>query len=52
LTARLRPTPLLPRLSAAEREAHCAFVQTLGDGAIWLDYLAPPAATPVAVANG
>jgi DNA polymerase-3 subunit epsilon len=37
---RVRPEPLLPRISAAEREAHRAFVATLGDKAIWNDYLA------------
>src|SRR5947209_11747629 len=36
---RVRPTPLLPRISAAEREAHRAFVATLGEKAIWNDYL-------------
>jgi DNA polymerase III subunit epsilon len=37
---RVRPAPLLPRISAAEREAHRAFVATLGEKAIWKDYLA------------
>jgi len=37
---RVRPTPLLPRINAAEREAHRAFVATLGEKAIWNDYLA------------
>jgi DNA polymerase-3 subunit epsilon len=37
---RVRPAPLLPRLSDAEREAHLAFVATLGEKAIWKDYLA------------
>ena len=36
---RVRPTPLPPRISDAEREAHLAFVSTLGDKAIWKDYL-------------
>ncbi|MGV1015318.1 MAG: DNA polymerase III subunit epsilon, partial [Methyloceanibacter sp.] len=35
---RPRPHPLAPRLSAAEIEAHRAFISTLGDGAIWLRY--------------
>lgn len=35
---RARPTPLAPRISAAEREAHRSFVATLGDGALWLRY--------------
>ena len=37
---RIRPAPLPPRISAAEREAHHAFVATLGEKAIWNDYLA------------
>lgn len=35
---RPRPAPLAPRISAAEREAHRAFVATLGDDALWLRY--------------
>ena len=35
---RIRPVPLLPRISAEEREAHVAFVATLGASAIWRDY--------------
>ena len=38
--AQRRTEPLLPRISAAEREAHRAFVATLGEKAIWNDYLA------------
>ena len=48
-----RPTPLLPRLDDADRAAHRAFVATLGEKAIWNDYLAvatPPAAAPAASA--
>ena len=37
---RVRPAPLMPRISDAEREAHLAFVGTLGEKAIWSDYLA------------
>jgi len=37
---RLRPAPLAPRLSDGEREAHLAFVATLGEKAIWNEYLA------------
>ena len=40
---RVRPTPLIPRVSDAEREAHRAFVATLGEKAIWNDYLAASA---------
>jgi DNA polymerase-3 subunit epsilon len=38
---RQRPVPLLPRLTAAEREAHRAFVDSLGSAAIWHMYLGP-----------
>ena len=30
-----RPTPLAPRLTAAEADAHAAFVEKLGEAAIW-----------------
>ncbi|WP_374626450.1 DNA polymerase III subunit epsilon [Devosia sp.] len=36
--ARVRPTPLPPRLTDAEREAHAALVGTLGADAVWLSY--------------
>jgi DNA polymerase-3 subunit epsilon len=36
---RLRPHPLPPRLSLEERQAHYAFIATLGEHAIWRDYL-------------
>jgi DNA polymerase III subunit epsilon len=36
----VRPTPLAPRVSEAERAAHRAFVATLGEKAVWKDYLA------------
>jgi DNA polymerase-3 subunit epsilon len=36
----VRPAPLPVRVTDAEREAHLAFVATLGDKAIWKDYLA------------
>jgi DNA polymerase III subunit epsilon len=36
---RVRPTVLAVRLTADERDAHLAFVATLGEGAIWRDYL-------------
>ena len=35
---RPRPRPLAPRLTAAEIEAHRAFVATLGTDALWLRY--------------
>jgi DNA polymerase III subunit epsilon len=46
---RARPEPLAARLSAEERAAHRAFVATLGDGAIWCDYLGIMAQAPQAV---
>ncbi len=36
--ARMRPSPLEPRVSEAEREAHRAFVASLGEDALWLRY--------------
>lgn len=33
-----RPRPLPPRLSQEDKQAHAAFVETLGDKAIWKDY--------------
>jgi DNA polymerase-3 subunit epsilon len=39
IVVRVRPQPLAPRLSEEERAAHRAFVATLGEGAIWRDYL-------------
>jgi DNA polymerase-3 subunit epsilon len=36
---KVRPVPLAPRVSDAEREAHLAFIGTLGEKAIWNDYL-------------
>src|SRR5262245_52591201 len=40
MLVRARPAPLNPRITAEEREAHLAFVATLGEKAIWKDYLA------------
>jgi DNA polymerase III subunit epsilon len=37
---RSRPAPLPPRGTADDRDAHRAFVRTLGSGAVWLDYFA------------
>ena len=36
---RLRPVPLAPRVTDADREAHRAFIATLGDKPIWNEYL-------------
>jgi DNA polymerase III subunit epsilon len=35
---RLRPEPLVPRITDADREAHRAFIATLGERPIWADY--------------
>ncbi|WP_316233919.1 DNA polymerase III subunit epsilon [Bradyrhizobium sp. SZCCHNR1098] len=37
---RQREQPLLPRVTDAEREAHRAFIATLGDKPIWMEFLA------------
>lgn len=37
---RPRPIPLAPRVTDQDRAAHAAFVETLGDKAVWLDYRA------------
>ena len=38
IVVRARPEPLKLRVSEAEREAHRAFIATLGENAIWLGY--------------
>ena len=44
---KVRPVPLLPRVTDEERAAHRAFVATLGQEAIWLKYRpADPPASP------
>ena len=40
MLVRVRPAPLAPRVTDAEREAHRAFVATLGEKAVWKDYWA------------
>ena len=49
----VRPVPLMPRVTAEDRAAHRAFVATLGENAIWRDYLSESddeiAAVPAAV---
>jgi DNA polymerase III subunit epsilon len=37
---RMRPEPLAPRLRAEEAEAHRLFVESLGENALWVEYLA------------
>jgi DNA polymerase-3 subunit epsilon len=44
---RQRGIPLAPRVTEAERDAHRAFIATLGDKPIWNEYL-PPAAEAAA----
>jgi DNA polymerase-3 subunit epsilon len=39
---RVRPRPLTPRLTAAEFEAHRAFVAKMGDKALWAKYAEAP----------
>jgi DNA polymerase-3 subunit epsilon len=46
IAVRVRPVPLAPRVTDAERAAHGAFIATLGENAIWKDYAAAGAATP------
>jgi DNA polymerase-3 subunit epsilon len=43
---RQRPTPLAPRMTDAEREAHQAFVATLGAKPIWDEFQDPSAVKP------
>jgi len=38
IVLRERPSPLVPRLSEADRAAHRDFVATLGEGALWRAY--------------
>ena len=40
IIVRARPEPLLSRLTDAELQVHMAFIETLGNKAIWLDYRA------------
>jgi DNA polymerase III subunit epsilon len=39
IIVRVRPVPLVVRITEAERAAHRAFIATLGEKAIWRDYL-------------
>jgi DNA polymerase-3 subunit epsilon len=39
MLVRTRPAPLAPRVTDAERQAHRAFVATLGEKAVWKDYV-------------
>ncbi len=42
--ARVRPNPLPSRISADDEAAHRAFIETLGNDALWWRYLARPVA--------
>src|SRR5215468_2901105 len=42
--AKVRPVPLAPRVTEAERAAHSALIAALGDKAIWRDYTVPEVA--------
>jgi DNA polymerase-3 subunit epsilon len=37
-SVRMRPQPSPPRVTAEDRNAHRAFVKTLGSEAVWRDY--------------
>jgi hypothetical protein len=39
MPVRVRPNALAVRLTVDECDAHLAFVATLGEGAIWCEYL-------------
>ena len=50
---RQREVPLAPRITEADREAHRAFVATLGDKPIWNDFLERPSGVwPLALEFG
>jgi DNA polymerase-3 subunit epsilon len=51
-TVRTRPEPLPPRLTAAEVEAHQAFIATLGEAAIWKQYEDDLADTAMVISDG
>jgi DNA polymerase-3 subunit epsilon len=50
IVVRPRPMQLKPRVTEAEREAHRRFIETLGEGAIWRDYLPSTAGSPTEIA--
>jgi DNA polymerase III subunit epsilon len=43
VVVQVRPVALVPRLSTEEYDAHLAFVATLGEAAVWREYLQLPA---------
>jgi DNA polymerase-3 subunit epsilon len=52
IAARVRPAPLPPRITDAERAAHSAFIVTLGEKAVWNDYATASAAASFAGSGG
>jgi DNA polymerase-3 subunit epsilon len=44
IAVRVRPSALAPRLSVEEREAHAAFIASLGANAIWREYVSESSA--------
>jgi DNA polymerase-3 subunit epsilon len=42
IVVRTRPQPLAPRVSADEQAAHLAFIATLGEAAVWRQYIPAP----------
>jgi len=49
---RQRTVPLLPRVTDADRDAHRAFIATLGDKAIWNEFFPPIAAVVIEAQTG
>lgn len=45
IAVKLRPVPLRTRVTDAERAAHGALIETLGEKAIWKDYVDPASST-------
>ena len=52
IAVKIRPVPLPPRVTGAERAAHNALVETLGEKAIWSDYAAASPAVASSRATG
>jgi DNA polymerase III subunit epsilon len=52
MVAKIRPVPLLSRITDAERAAHGALIATLGDKAIWHDYMTANTSPERSAASG
>jgi DNA polymerase III subunit epsilon len=50
VVVRPRPTQLKSRVTEPEREAHRRFIETLGEGAIWRQYLPSTVGSPTEIA--